>query len=96
MPLDERNLYESSLNSLESATPGAPACVVTGYPVLGIIPGGSSSTAIQFKRPGCYANKEDWNKFTMTAKMTPTNTSLTNILKFIAEWCGSAPNFSFH
>ncbi|XP_075225811.1 intraflagellar transport protein Oseg2 [Lycorma delicatula] len=95
LPLDDRNLYESSLNNLESAASGAPACVVTGYPVLGVLPGGSSSTIVQFKRPGCYANKEDWNKLTMAAKMAPTNTALTNVIKFIGEWCGSAPNFSF-
>lgn len=93
--MDDRNLYESALNSMDSATPGAPACVVSGYPVLGAVPGGSASTCVQFKRPGCYANKEDWNKLTMAAKMTPTNTALTNVIKFIGEWCGGAPNFSF-
>ena len=40
------------------------ACILTGYPVLG--------NKIEFAR-GMVANKEDWNKFVMTAKMVSDN-----------------------
>jgi hypothetical protein len=39
-------------------------CILTGYPVLG--------NKIEFAR-GMVANKEDWNKFVMTAKMVSDN-----------------------
>lgn len=94
LPLDERQLYPSALVGLEPGSVPYPACIVTGYPVLGLGPG-ATTAAVQFKRPGCAANKEDWNKLTMAAKMDPTNTALADILKFIGNWCGAVPNFSF-
>jgi len=39
-------------------------CILTGYPVLG--------NKIEFAR-GMVANKEEWNKFVMTAKMVSDN-----------------------
>lgn len=94
LPLDERQLYPSALVGPEPGSVPYPACIVTGYPVLGLGPG-ATTAAVQFKRPGCAANKEDWNKLTMAAKMDPSNTELADILKFIGNWCGAVPNFSF-
>lgn len=90
LPIDRRGLYPASLVGPDSASAPLPACVVTGYPVIG----GPTQT-VAFKRPGCVANRDDWNKLTMAAKLAPTNTDLQDILSFIAEWCGALPNFSF-
>ena len=43
------------------------------------------------------ANKEDWNKFVMTAKMVSDN-EIQDVVKFISNWCGmggATPSFSF-
>ncbi|RZF39607.1 hypothetical protein LSTR_LSTR001128 [Laodelphax striatellus] len=95
LPVDDRNLYESSLSSADSASSAAVACIVTGYPVLGLASGSRGQSAVQFKRPGCAANKDDWNKLTMAAKMAPTNTALADVVRFIGEFCGANTNFSF-
>ena len=42
----------------------SPMCILTGYPVLG--------NKIEFAR-GMVDNKEEWNKFVMTAKMVSDN-----------------------
>ncbi|XP_039285389.1 intraflagellar transport protein 172 homolog [Nilaparvata lugens] len=95
LPVDDRNLYESSLGSADSASAAAVACIVTGYPVVGVASGSRGQSAVQFKRPGCAANKDDWNKLTMAAKMAPTNTALADVVRFIGEFCGANTNFSF-
>lgn len=95
LPSDERQLYPSALVGSDSDSTPLPACVVTGYPVLGsqgTVPG---HQVVHFKRPGHMANKEDWNKLTMATKLAPTNTALADILTFIADWCGPLPNYTF-
>ena len=42
----------------------SPMCILTGYPVLG--------NKIEFAR-GMVVNKEEWNKFVITAKMVSDN-----------------------
>ena len=51
---------------------------------------------IEFAR-GMLANKEDWNKLVMAAKMV-SDPNIQDVLKFVSEWCGlggSAPSYSF-
>ena len=65
--------------------------IIAGYPVLG-----GSGGKIEFSR-GMLANKEEWNKFIMTAKMV-SDTEIQDVVKFISNWCGlsgAAPSFSF-
>ncbi|XP_046993145.1 intraflagellar transport protein 172 homolog [Schistocerca americana] len=90
LPVDERGLYPSALCSNDSAGPMALPCVVSGYPVLAQ----KGRTPIEFKRPGRAANREDWNKLLMAAKMNPES-HVTDIIGFIGEWCGGTPSFSF-
>ncbi|KAJ1528639.1 hypothetical protein ONE63_007034 [Megalurothrips usitatus] len=107
LPLDERNLYASSLRSCNKAEPAAFACVVTGYPVLGVGSAriGRHPSPVEFQRSGYYANQEDWNSLLMAAKLTGVSSSnFVEIVDFISEWCGgsssvagsvSMPGFSF-
>ena len=51
---------------------------------------------IEFAR-GMVANKEDWNKFVMTAKMV-SDPEIQDVAKFISNWCGlggNTPGFAF-
>ena len=87
LPIDERMTYEASLIAAGSHTM-SQACVVTGYPVL--------NSRIEFAR-GMMANKEDWNKLVMAAKMV-SDPNIQDVLKFISNWCGlggTGPNYSF-
>lgn len=88
LPLDDRMTYEASLVAARTGTV-SPACIITGYPVLG--------NKIEFAK-GMVANKEEWNKFVMVAKMV-TDNEIQDVLKFIGTWGGSggagAPGFSF-
>jgi len=88
--LDERGLTPSSLTSPNRAGPRAIPCVVSGYPVMSH----RGRNPVEFKRPGKQANRDDWNKLMMAAKMAP-ETQITDVLSFIGEWCGGAPSFSF-
>ncbi|KAG8254551.1 hypothetical protein J6590_091436 [Homalodisca vitripennis] len=90
LPVDGRGLYPSALIGPDSAATPLSPCIVSGYPVFGV-----PSQTVAFKRPGCVANRDDWNKLTMAAKLAPTNTDLQDVLGFISEWCGALPNFSF-
>ena len=60
----------------------------TGYPVLRNI--------IEFKKTGKAANKEDWNKFSMTTKVS-RSPECQDVLKFLSQWCevSQGNNFSF-
>ncbi len=90
LPLDERMTYEASLTAAKTGTSSQP-CIVTGYPVLG-----GAGGMIEFAR-GMVANKEDWNKFIMTAKMV-SDPEIQDVMKFVGNWCGlggAAPSFSF-
>jgi intraflagellar transport protein 172 len=88
--LDERGLTPSSLTSPNRSGPRAIPCVVSGYPVMSH----RGRNPVEFKRLGKQANRDDWNKLMMAAKMAP-ETQITDVLSFIAEWCGGAPSFSF-
>ena len=90
LPLDERGLTSSALTSPDRGGPPAVPCVVSGFPVLPQ----RGRTPVEFKRPGKQANKDDWNKLMMATKMAP-ETNITDVLSFIEDWCGGAPNFSF-
>ncbi|KAI8482238.1 hypothetical protein Bbelb_400200 [Branchiostoma belcheri] len=85
LPMDERDTYEASLVAINTGIRSLP-CVVTGYPVL--------RNKVEFKRPGKAANKDDWNKFLMTTKMTHS-TECQDVLKFVGNWCGATPNPNF-
>ena len=88
LPTDERNTFEGSLTSASTGSRSLP-CVISGYPVIG-------SNRIEFGREGSVANKEEWNKFVMTAKVVSDN-EIQDVIKFISNWCGmgETPSFSF-
>jgi intraflagellar transport protein 172 len=79
---DARNCIEFSLINPETNERAQP-CVITGYPVL--------DDRIVFERFQLMANKEDWNKFVLTAKSIRRET-LQDCLKFLAKWTGAQPN----
>nr|CAD7394029.1 unnamed protein product [Timema cristinae] len=79
LPVDERGLFPATLG-------GALPCVVSGYPVLP----GRGRSPVELGRPGRLANRDDWNKLIMAAKMSP-EANVTDVLGFLEEWCGAAP-----
>ncbi|XP_067120573.1 intraflagellar transport protein 172 homolog [Centruroides vittatus] len=85
LPLDERMTYEASLIAANTGN-ASPPCVITGYPVL--------RNKLEFRKPGKAANKEDWNKFLMAAKMSHS-AECQDVLKFITLWCGGAPSMGY-
>ena len=85
LPLDERNTFEASLVTANTDV-RAIACVVTGYPVL--------RNKIDFKKPGKAANKDDWNRFTMAAKVSHSS-ECQDVLRFLSLWCGTSSGSSF-
>lgn len=89
LPLDERNTFEGSLVAAGTGTASLP-CIISGYPVNPV------TNRIEFAREGAVANKEEWNKFVMTAKMVSDN-EIQDVVKFISSWCGmgETPSFSF-
>lgn len=90
LPVDGRGLYPAALARPDSGAPPLPPCVVSGLPVSG----GPAQT-VAFKRPGCLALRDPWNRLSMAAKLSPTNTDLQDVLKFVSDWCGALPNFTF-
>lgn len=83
LPVDERGCYEASL--IASNSDSLP-CVISGYPVL--------RNKLEFKNPGKVANKDDWNKFAMTTKVSHSS-ECQDVLRFLTQWCGSSPNSTF-
>ncbi|CAF0950446.1 unnamed protein product [Didymodactylos carnosus] len=81
---DSRNCVEFALTNPESGTRNSP-CIITGYPVL--------DDSISFEKYNLMANKEDWNKFILTAKSI-RHESLQDCVRFIGKWTGSVPNVS--
>lgn len=73
LPMDDRQLFESSLQ------PDDVACVVTGYPV--------KSPTVTFTK-SYSANKAAWSKLNMAAKMSP-DSNIPNVLTFINHLCGA-------
>ena len=80
LPKDERGVFESSLVAHGQRS---PPCIITGYPVL--------NNRVEFKKAGKFANKDDWNKFLLTAKVAKTS-ELQDVIQFVTRWCGPAPN----
>ncbi|CAF4464505.1 unnamed protein product, partial [Rotaria sp. Silwood2] len=79
---DSRNCIEFSLINSET-NERSPPCLITGYPVL--------NDCVIFDRYNLMANKEDWNKFVLSAKSIRRET-LQDCLKFLAKWTGTQPN----
>ncbi|XP_033644927.1 intraflagellar transport protein 172 homolog [Asterias rubens] len=82
---DERDTYVASLVAANTNIKSLP-CVITGYPVL--------RNKLEFKQSGKAANKDDWNKFLMATKMSHSP-DCQDVLKFVGQWCGAAPNPSY-
>lgn len=76
LPIDDRDVYESSL------LPGETPCIITGYPVAGQQP-------VTFQKSELTANRDAWSKLVMAAKMSPQS-NIPNVLSFIEQWCGPA------
>lgn len=87
LPVDQRGVYVGSLNSHSIDADPVAECVLTGYPVRG--------ASVQFKTSHKIANREDWNKFIGAAGQSTNDSTLNDILKFINDWCGEAPNYTF-
>ncbi|CAF1162674.1 unnamed protein product, partial [Adineta ricciae] len=81
---DSRNCIEFSLINPETNERASP-CLITGYPVL--------DDRVIFDRFNLMANKEDWNKFVLSAKSIRRE-SLQDCLKFLTKWTGAQPNVS--
>lgn len=88
--MDDRNLYESSLSSMNYAEASNVPCVVTGYPVIG----NRGKKVVEFKNPGKAANRDDWNTLMLTAKAS-MESHLNDLITFINDWCGNIPSVSF-
>ncbi|XP_015905887.1 intraflagellar transport protein 172 homolog [Parasteatoda tepidariorum] len=84
LPLDERQMFEASLMSHDGRQ--YPPCLVTGYPVM--------RNKVEFGSSGKVANKDDWNKLIMTAKVNHVS-ECEDVLKFITSWCGGTSNTGF-
>ncbi|GFY01521.1 intraflagellar transport protein 172 homolog [Trichonephila clavipes] len=84
LPLDERKMFESSLISHDGRQ--YEPCVVTGYPVI--------RNKVEFGNSNKVANKDDWNKLIMAAKVQHVS-ECEDVLKFIATWCGGTGNTGF-
>lgn len=86
LPCDERGCFAAALRDPNSGK-SAPACIVSGYPVLK-----ERVTLTQ-----CVANKDDWNKFVMATKTTH-NENLKDVLRFLGQYCNAPqnPSYSFN
>ena len=96
-PLREGEVYEASLINADGSQ--CLPCLVTGYPVI-------RHKAIEFKAGKYAANKEDWNRLLMLAKMSESSEEnsakesdqqLKAVLHFVGRLCGNATivKFSF-
>lgn len=88
LPVDQRGVYVGSLTShaTDLAKP-LPECALTAYPVRG--------ASVQFETSRRLAAREDWNKFIAAARQTPGDSTLNDVLTFVQDWCGVAPNYTF-
>ena len=87
LPVDQRGVYVGSLTSHTSDANPLAECALTGYPVRG--------ASVQFQGSRRVASREDWNKFVGAARQTPSDSPFNDILAFVQEWCGVAPNYTF-
>ncbi|XP_070378558.1 intraflagellar transport protein 172 homolog [Dermacentor albipictus] len=85
LPVDEQGFYEASLEGPKGNLRALP-CLITGYPVL--------QNKLQFQKPKIVCNKDDWNKFLLATKVS-RSAECQDVLKFITEWAGGAPNLSY-
>lgn len=76
LPVDERNLYESSLGLSDQP------CVVSGHPVTGRQP-------VTFQRSHRSSNRDAWSKLVVSAKMSP-QTDVPEAIEFMEKWLGAA------
>lgn len=76
LPVDDRNLYESSLGISDQP------CVVSGYPVVGKAP-------VTFQRSHRMCNRDVWSKISISSKMSP-QTDLPEVMEFMEKWLGAA------
>ncbi|XP_054716571.1 intraflagellar transport protein 172 homolog [Uloborus diversus] len=84
LPLDDRKMFESSLITHDGRH--YQPCIVTGYPVI--------RNKVEFGKSNRVANKDDWNKIIMAAKVFHAS-ECEDVLKFIATWCGGTGNTGF-
>lgn len=85
LPTDEQGFYEASLEG-PKGTMRAEPCLITGYPVL--------QNKLKFQKQGAVCNKDDWNKFLLATKLS-RSAECQDVLKFLTEWAGGAPNLSY-
>lgn len=76
LPVDDRNLYESSLGLSEQP------CVISGYPVAGRQP-------VTFQRSSRLSNRDAWSKVAISAKMAPQS-DVPEAIEFVEKWLGAA------
>jgi intraflagellar transport protein 172 len=91
LPKDDRGTFEGSLVSAQTGET-APACIVTGYPVLG-----GAAARMEFAKGGLVAVKDEWNKLVMLGK-TVSDTEVQDLMRFVGKWSGiggTTPGFSF-
>lgn len=76
LPMDDRNLYESSLEVHDQP------CIISGYPL-------QHKQPISFQRSRYQANRDIWSKLTVAGKMSP-HTSVPDVIEFVEKMCGHA------
>jgi intraflagellar transport protein 172 len=88
LPLDQQGIYIGSLSShADPSTSSLSECALTGYPIRG--------PTVQFDGSRKLASREDWNKFVTIARQSSSDSALNDVITFIQDWCGSAPNYAF-
>ncbi|XP_043526195.1 intraflagellar transport protein 172 homolog, partial [Frieseomelitta varia] len=87
LPTDHRSVYVGSLTAPSVSSGYLQGCILTGYPIRGPI--------IRFAEGQHVADRDDWTKLINTARQAPQDSNLNDILAFIQEWFGAAPNYSF-
>ncbi|OXU27721.1 hypothetical protein TSAR_004638 [Trichomalopsis sarcophagae] len=88
LPVDQRGVYVGSLTShATDLVKPLVECALTGYPIRG--------ASVQFEAGRKLAAREDWNKFVAAARQTPGDSALNDVLSFVQDWCGTAPNYTF-
>ncbi|OAF71468.1 hypothetical protein A3Q56_00763 [Intoshia linei] len=76
LPVEANNKFESTLPQNSKFT---DACIISGYPL--------EHSAIKFKNSSNMANKDDWNKYVMNAKVSKSD-ECQNVMTFIDKWNG--------
>ncbi|KAL1129294.1 hypothetical protein AAG570_013823, partial [Ranatra chinensis] len=93
LPTDDRGVYPACLKSPNGSV--APACVVTGYPILGGS-GKRGGGTLALGDSGIWlASRDDWNSLGLAYRLEPTNTELANVIAFFTKWTGAEPTVSF-